>query len=93
MFLLRFLNNQKRKKKLIFNIFNYLQDSWDAEDEETKKPELKVPEKKTKSKLEQKIAEREVLECILFNFYHLFIVNSCVIILCLMIDILCITYI
>lgn len=40
---------------------NYLQDSWDAEeDEETKKPEVKVPEKKTKSKLEQKIAEREV---------------------------------
>lgn len=46
--------------KQLFTILFNSQDSWDAEEEEIKKPETKVPEKKTKSKLEQKIAEREV---------------------------------
>lgn len=67
----------------MLNIFDYLQDSWDADDEETKKPEIKVPEKKTKSKLEQKIAEREVhikyitILCLMGKDFH-FVLNVCI---------------
>lgn len=56
--------------------FIFFQDSWDAEEEETKKTETKVPEKKTKSKLEQKIAEREVLGVFIFYLSNVISLNN-----------------